>query len=388
MLYTKQYRFVLSFLFAVILMFFLGGCTADKKNMEDDGLKWADMSVTDSLELQYAEQFTVDYYDGGYALITIAETERYLVIPEGMEEPEGLDADITVLKRPFDHIYLAATSSMDLIRAVDGLDFVAFSGAKEEDWYIEEAKAAMKNGDIRFAGKYNAPDFELLLEGGCNLAVESTMILHNPEIKEQLEQVGIPVLVERSSYENHPLGRMEWIKLYGVLLDREQEASDFFDRQAAAVSDVLEQEETGLTVAFFYVTPNGSVNVRKSGDYVAKMIALAGGEYVFSDLEDENENALSTMTIQMEEFYSRAKDADYLIYNSAIDGTLPDLDALFDKSELFREFKAVQNGNVFCTEQNMFQQSTGFGDMILDIHSILTDEDVEDDALKYLYRLR
>lgn len=388
MLYTKQYRFVLSFLFAVILMFFLGGCTADKKNMEDDGLKWADMSVTDSLELQYAEQFTVEYYDGGYALITIAETERYLVIPEGMEEPEGLDADITVLKRPFDHIYLAATSAMDLIRAVDGLDFVAFSGAKEEDWYIEEAKAAMKNGDIRFAGKYNAPDFELLLEGGCNLAVESTMILHNPEIKEQLEQVGIPVLVERSSYENHPLGRMEWIKLYGVLLGREQEASDFFDRQAAAVSDVLEQEETGLTVAFFYVTPNGSVNVRKSGDYVAKMIALAGGEYVFSDLEDENENALSTMTIQMEEFYSRAKDADYLIYNSAIDGTLPDLDALFDKSELFREFKAVQNGNVFCTEQNMFQQSTGFGDMILDIHSILTDEDVEDDALKYLYRLR
>lgn len=388
MLYTKQYRFVLSFLLAGILMFFMGGCTAGKKNMEDADLKWADMSVTDSLDLQYAEQFTVDYYDGGYALITIAETERYLVIPEGMEEPEGLDKDITVLKKPFDHIYLAATSAMDLIRAVDGLDFVAFSGAKEEDWYIEEAKAAMKSGDIRFAGKYNAPDFELLLEGGCNLAIESTMILHNPEIKEQLEQVGIPVLVERSSYENHPLGRMEWIKLYGVLLGREQEASDFFDSQAVAVSDVLEQEKTGLTVAFFYVTPNGSVNVRKSGDYVAKMIELAGGVYVFSDLEDEDENALSTMTIQMEEFYSRAKDADYLIYNSAIDGTLPDLDALFEKSELFREFKAVQSGNVFCTEQNLFQQSTGFGDMILDIHSILTDENVEDDALKYLYRLR
>ncbi len=388
MLYAKQYRFVLSFLLIGILVFFLVGCTDGKKNTEGADFKWADMSVTDSLDLQYAEQFTVDYYDGGYSLITIAGTERYLVIPEGMKEPEGLDKDITVLKKPFDNIYLAATSAMDLIRALDGLDFIAFSGTKEEDWYIEEAKAAMENGDICFAGKYNAPDFELLLEGGCNLAVESTMILHNPEIKEQLEKIGIPVLIERSSYENHPLGRMEWIKLYGVLLDREQEAFDFFDSQEAAVSDVLEQEETGHTVAFFYVTPNGSVNVRKSGDYVSKMIELAGGMYVFSDLEDENENALSTMTIQMEEFYSRAKDADYLIYNSAIDGTLPDLDALLEKSELFREFKAVQNGNVFCTEQNMFQQSTGFGDMILDIHSILTDESVEDDALKYLYRLR
>ncbi len=388
MLYTKQYRLLLPLLLIGSLAFFCVGCTADRKNTEKAALKWEDMSVTDSLDLQYAEQFTVDYYDGGYALITIAGTERYLVIPEGMEEPYGLDKDITVLKKPFDNIYLAATSAMDLIRAVDGLNFIAFSGTKEEDWYIEAAKAAMENGDIRFAGKYNAPDFELLLEGGCNLAIESTMILHSPEIKEQLEQVGIPVLVERSSYENHPLGRMEWIKLYGVLLGREQEASDFFDGQAAAVSDVLEQEKTGLTVAFFYVTPNGSVNVRKSGDYVSKMIELAGGVYVFSDLEEENENALSTMTIQMEEFYSRAKDADYLIYNSAIDGTLPDLDALLEKSELFREFKAVQNGNVFCTEQNMFQQSTGFGDMILDIHSILTDESVEDDALKYLYRLR
>lgn len=386
--HKKKYKFILAFLLIGIIGLFLCACTDDIQDTQKQDLNWKDMSVTNSLALQYAEQFTVDYYEDGYALITIAGTERYLVIPEEMDEPDGLDQDITVLHRPFDKIYLAATSAMDLIRAVDGAEFVAFSGTKAEDWYIEEARTAMENGDMLFAGKYSAPDFELLLDGGCNLAIESTMILHNPEIKEQLEAVGIPVLVERSSYEQHPLGRMEWIKLYGVLFGKEQEACDFFDSQAGAVSEVLEQEKTDLTVAFFYVTPNGSVNVRKAGDYVAKMIELAGGEYVFSDLEDENENALSTMTIQMEEFYSKAKDADYLIYNSTIAGTLPDLDALYEKSDLFRDFKAVQNGNVFCTEQNMFQESTGFCDMILDIHSILMDENVGDDELKYLYRLR
>ena len=35
---------------------------------------------------------------------------------------------------------------------------------------------------------------------------------------------GIPVLVETSSYETQPLGRMEWIKLYAALLDKEDEA--------------------------------------------------------------------------------------------------------------------------------------------------------------------
>ena len=76
----------------------------------------------------------------------------------------------------------------------------------------------MEDGRMLYAGKYNAPDYERILSGSCDLAVESTMIYHSPEVKEQLERLGIPVLVERSSYERHPLGRMEWLKLYGVLL--------------------------------------------------------------------------------------------------------------------------------------------------------------------------
>lgn len=54
------------------------------------------------------------------------------------------------------------------------------------------------------------PDYELILENDCDLAIESTMIYHSPEVKEQLESFEIPVLVERSSYEEHPLGRLEW----------------------------------------------------------------------------------------------------------------------------------------------------------------------------------
>ena len=381
-----RYKFLLmlSLLFVASCLFC--GCTkAD--NTQNDSYKWGEMKVEGSLPLEYATQFTVDYYEGGYTLITIGDTDRYLIVPENMSCPEGLDKDIYVMYKPFNKVYLAATSAMDLIRAIGGLDNVAFSGTKADDWYIDEAKDAMENGFIKYAGKYSAPDFELLISGGCNLAVESTMILHNPEIREQLLEVGIPVLVERSSYESHPLGRMEWIKLYGVLMDKTEEAEKYFDSQVDAVADIMDRDDTGLTVAFFYVTANGSVNIRKSGDYVSKMIELAGGEYIFADMNDD-ENALSTTTIQMEEFYAKAKDADILIYNSTIAGTLPDMESLLKLSDLFNDFKAVQSGNVFCTEKNMFQESTGFGDMILDINKILTDSDVSDDELTYLYRLK
>ena len=89
--------------------------------------------------------------------------------------------------------------------------------------------------------------------------------------------------------------------------------------QADEGQEHSDQTNQGKTVAFFYITSRGSANVRKPGDYVAKMITMAGGTYVPQSAEEEEENALSTMNMEMEAFYAKAKDADYIIYNSTID---------------------------------------------------------------------
>ena len=60
------------------------------------------------------------------------------------------------------------------------------------------------------------------------LAVESTMILHSPKVQEMIEDLDIPVFVDYSSYESHPLGRTEWIKVYGAMLNKEKEAEAIF----------------------------------------------------------------------------------------------------------------------------------------------------------------
>lgn len=353
----------------------------------DEGILWENMESSHSMELLYAEQFSVDYYDGGYALASITDSGRFLIVPEGKPVPEGLDEDITVLLQPVENIYLVATSAMDLFCSLDALDSIALSGTDADGWYIDEAKAAMEEGKIVYAGKYNAPDYELILSEDCALAVESTMIYHTPEVKEKLEQFGIPVLVERSSYESHPLGRTEWMKLYGAVLGKEEQAEEIFNEQAEKLESVLSEENTGKTAAFFYISTSGYANVRKSGDYVSKMIELAGGKYIFDDLGDE-ENALSTMNMQMEEFYARAKDADFLIYNSAIDGELTTIDQLLDKSPLLADFKAVQEGNVWCTGKNLFQETTGLGVMIEDMHTMFTSDDPSLTELTYMHKLQ
>lgn len=337
-----------------------------------------------SIELQYAENFKVDYYEGGYTLLTITmDGTRYLIIPEDGEVPQTLDKEIVVLRRPIKDIYLVASSAMDIFSELNGLYSITFSGQKEEGWYIEAAREEMHKGNILYAGKYSKPDYELLVSNHCTLAIENMMISHSPEVVEKLESFGIPVMIDYSSYESHPLGRVEWVKFYGALLVKEEEAERIFTDQAAILERVSASERTDKTVAFFFITSNGMVQVRQSSDYVPKMIELAGGNYIFQNLGDP-ETKRSTMNIQVEEFYASAKDADFLIYNSSIDGGVSNVEELLDKCELLADFKAVENGNVWCTTNDMYQQSLAIGYFIEDIHAMIQGEN---DDMNYLYHL-
>lgn len=338
-----------------------------------------------SMELKYAKNFAVDYYAGGYTMLTTTiDGQRFLIVPEGKEIPEHLEEDIVVLKRPLKNFYLVASAVMDMFHALDGLDAIAFSGQKEENWYIEEAREAMEDGDILYAGKYSIPDYEMIVSEGCSLAIENTMIFHTPEVVEKLEDFGIPVMIEYSSYESHPLGRVEWIKFFGALLGKEEEAARIFEEQTAILESVTADEKTEQTVAFFYITSNGLVQVRQSSDYVPQMIELAGGSYVPANLGDPDTKR-STMNMQVEEFYNSAKDADFLIYNSSIDGGVASVDELLDKCGLLADFKAVQEGNVWCTTNDMYQQSLSIGYLTEDIHAMLLGG--EEDDMHYLFHL-
>ena len=173
----------------------------------------AGLTYESTMELSFAECFDVYYYKDGYKLLDVHDDARYLVVPEGKEAPEGLDADIRVLQQPLDTIYMAATSPMALFDVIGSVDAIKFSGLDASGWYIQAAADAIDNGDMTFAGKYDEPDYELLVGDDCDLAIESTMILHAPKVQEMIETLGIPVFVDRSSYESQPLGRTEWIKL-------------------------------------------------------------------------------------------------------------------------------------------------------------------------------
>ena len=342
---------------------------------------------TGSLDLAWATGFTVDLYEGDRALACIADGTRYLFVPAG-DAPQGIAEDITVLERPLSNIYLASSSTLCLFAALGAVDCVSHVSVTQETCTVEAFTQAIASGDIVYGGKYSAPDYEAFLNGGCRLAVENTMIYHTPEVREKLMQLGVPVIVEQSSLESAPLGRLEWIMLWGAMLDKVSAAQEVLDRQAQLIADVearVAAQPLDCTVAFFYINANGAAVVRKPGDYVAKMIAMAGGTYAFAQLAGADENRSSSTTIEMEAFYAQAKDADVIIYNSTVAGRLKGLDELVALNPLLADFKAVKNHRAWCCEQNVYQQMTATGEVVADLHEAIADTDR--DELTFLFRL-
>lgn len=345
----------------------------------DLGVGW---EPTGGMTLRYARCFTVDYFDGGYVLVCTADGNRYLMVPDGAMPPEGLASDVILLPKPASDVYLAASDSLCLFDALGKLDCITVSGIERDDWYLDAMRVAMDAGTVTYGGKYRTPDYELLVARGVRLAVESSMINHAPDVREKLMELGIPVLVELSSYESDPLGRAEWVRLYGELLDCPELAQNVFDDQMSKVS-ALNAQPTGKTVAFFYLNGNGAAVVRRPGDYVTKMIEQAGGAYVFDGL-DEARAGSSTTTMEMEQFYASAKDADVIIYNATIDNPPASLDELVQKNELLADFKAVKSGNVWVCEQDMYQQMIETGGIIADLNHVFVGSN---DELSFLRRL-
>lgn len=346
------------------------------------GNGWEPVSKT---ELSFAHEFSIEEYEGGLKLISINDVGRFLVVPEGGSVPKGIAKDIAVLQQPVKNVYLAATAVMCLFDGLDRLDAIRLSGTKADGWYVENARLAMERGDILYAGKYSQPDYELILNENCPLAIESSMIGHASDVKAQLETLGVPVMIDRSSYETHPLGRTEWIKLYGVLLGCEEKAEALFSEQVGLMNSAS-GTDTGKTVAFFRISGTGYAVARKSGDYVSRMIDLAGGHYAFPDLGDSG--ATATVNVEMETFFTTARSADIVIYNSTIGGEVESLSEFLALNPLMKDLDAVKNGAVWCTRESMYQQALNIGRMIAELNIILNAAPEDDPELQYFFRLK
>lgn len=199
---------------------------------------------------------------------------KYLIVPEDVEVPVGLEQDMIIVKKPTDHTYAESDEILNMMKDLDLLDNVAAVGMKSKDCTVSEiadkmkAKDGEKNAEVAYAGTADKLKLKNLVKSEVNLALftgdilpgakseeteveakdtdkkdskdtEETLTLEEQteqfeELTEKLATLGIPVLVDRSSEEKTELGKQEWIKVYGVLYGCEELTNEKFDAAVAA----------------------------------------------------------------------------------------------------------------------------------------------------------
>ena len=199
---------------------------------------------------------------------------KYLIVPEDVEVPVGLEQDMIIVKKPTDHTYAESDEILNMMKDLDLLDNIAAVGMKSKDCTVSEiadkmkAKDGEKNAEVAYAGTADKLKLKNLVKSEVNLALftgdilpgakseeteveakdtdkkdskdtEETLTLEEQteqfeELTEKLATLGIPVLVDRSSEEKTELGKQEWIKVYGVLYGCEELTNEKFDAAVAA----------------------------------------------------------------------------------------------------------------------------------------------------------
>ena len=347
----KKKRFLALLLVLVMLVstLVMGGCGTSSGNNADNGNNYDGQLVFDhSMELKYAKLFSVDYYKGGYKLLTITNRDedtaivskqsKILLVPDGMSTPSGVDADTLVLKAPVTNMLVSSTPVTSLMNASNCLSGISQVTYDKKSWYIDAVKKAFDDGKLTYVGDYKAPDYESIIAGSPSLAIYSTMLTSVPDVAAKLKELGVNYILDQSTYEDHPLGRVEWAKLYAALCNEEEAATAMFNEQAAYVDTLSKAENTGKSVAVFYITSKGKLYVRNAGDYLAQMVNIAGGNYIFSDL---NPDKTGTQELGIESFYEKAKDADYIIYVWNLGGKPSTMADFTSYNSVLSDLKAV-----------------------------------------------
>lgn len=361
---------IVSIVLAVLMVFAVSAACAEQ------------LVFDHSMELNYAKCFSVDYYEDGYKMATISDGTVIVVVPEGKSIPEELPEGAIVMQQPINNLLVSSTPVTSLINAAGALDTISQTTYDVSSWYIQDVIDAMNDGKIAYIGSYKEPDFEQITAAGIENAFFSTMLTE--DVAEKLAQLGVSVVLDQSASEDHPLARVEWIKLYGALFNCEEQAEEVFNTQKAYIDELNAMEKTGKSVAVFYITSKGVLYARNSEDYMVKMVEIAGGDY---SLKGIGEGMTGTAKMELEAFYDAAKDSDYVIYIWSMGGKPANMEEFISRAPILSDIKAVAEGKVWCTTADFFQIQNTIGSMINDIRLML-EADEDTDTLTYLFKLK
>lgn len=339
------------------------------------------------LELKYAEHFAVNYYKGGYKIITDASDRKVLIVPEGKKVPE-MKEEMPVIQQPVETFGVYSTIAPSWFRPIDEINRIVAVSHEEEKWKVEDMAERVKNGEATYVGDSKALDYELLQS--INPSIHLLSKSNEEKLFPKFDELDLKYLSMGSYMEDDPRARMEWTKFIAAILDKESQAEEYFEEELARIDEVESKisetigEKPKVTMAYFSTSKQGFRVTHVKG-YKVKNMEMAGGLYYPVDFGIE-ERGSTGMT--PEEFYKTMSETDLLIYDSVSGHSIQSLDDMLEAAEYLSDTKVFQEGRIWGLKRDFWQAGEKVADMTEQYYDIFYKANGQIEETEFFYLMK
>ncbi|MTH17291.1 ABC transporter substrate-binding protein [Flavobacterium sp. LC2016-01] len=332
-------KFYLPKLVFFLSFFILTGC---KKN-ENIVVEKSEIAKN---SIEYASGLSIVKQEG-YSVVTISnpwpnanKNFKYVLKEKDANVPDSLQT-YPIIKVPLESVVVTSTTNIPFLEMLEVEDKLV--GFPHTDYISsEKTRALIDKGSVKNVGQNEKLNIEQLIELSPDLIVTFGVDNNNPML-DNLKKSGLNVLIQGDWMEQSPLGKAEWIKLYGALFGKEDKAKELFDKIVESYNQAkkLVTDKPATTKVLYGSMYEDVWYVAKGNSWVAQFMKDAKADYLWSNLKGTGSEGLS-----FEKVLDKAKTANIWV----VSGSFKTLEELQKANPHYGEFDAFKNKSVYSME--------------------------------------
>ena len=322
------------FVFLFSLVFF--NSTSCKKEVSLE--KNEPVNIAFKSLVKHAKGFDIQVFEGYKKLIikspypNAENAQEFILIPKNNSAISD-QKNINSIYIPLTKIVATSTTHIPMLEFIgEENSLIGFPNTN----YISSKKttALIKNGFVKDIGSEQDFNTEVLLSLQPDAVIGFTMG-NTTKMYNLITKNGIPVIFNGEWLEETPLGRAEWIKLFGVLFDKDQMADSIFTSietnylQAIEIAKNTENIPTIMTGILY----KDKWNLPAGESFTAKLFKDANTNYLW-----KNTSGQGSLVLSFESVLDKAKTADFWL-----------------GAGYFTSYNELEKGNIHYTKFNAFQ---------------------------------
>jgi iron complex transport system substrate-binding protein len=327
-------------LFSFITFLMFVSCKSNEKVRSTSGADSA------SVVLTHATRFAVEQRQG-YKVLSLKNPWQgasdvsldYYLIKKGDKIPDNIDST-RIVRTPISSIICMSTTHLSMITALN--EAFTIKGISGTDYvYNSTIRELIKNNKILDVGYEDNLNKELIVRISPDLIMAYGIGGESANYVRKLRELGVSVMFNADYLENDPLGKAEWIKVFGLLYEKEREADSIFtylSEEYNRMKELIKHNSRKKPVVFLGLPWKDTWFISPGNSYVSQLISDAGGEYLWKDISSD-----VSMPFGLENVFLKAMKAEFWLNSGSVNSK----EEILTIDNRLQELPSFKNDNIF-----------------------------------------